>query len=44
MATKTIKFYQGLLTYTRNEGSTEFTCERCNTIMKSKNSCEMERQ
>jgi transcription elongation factor Elf1 len=36
MTTKTTKFSQGLLTFTRNEISTEFTCVRCNSVKKSK--------
>ena len=36
MNTKTTKFSQGLLTFTRNEVSSEFNCERCNSVKKSK--------
>jgi len=36
MNTKTTKFSQGVLEYTRNENSIEFTCERCNSVKKSK--------
>ena len=36
MGTKTTKFSQGVLEYTRNDNSIEFTCERCNSVKKSK--------
>lgn len=34
--TKKTNFSQGVLTFTRNEVSTEYTCERCNSVKKSK--------
>lgn len=34
--TKKTKFAQGFLTFVRNDFSTEFTCERCNSVKKSK--------
>lgn len=36
MTTKTTEFAQGVLEYTRNDNSIEFTCERCNSVKKSK--------
>jgi len=36
MKTKTIKFSQGTLNYSRNENSIEFHCGRCNSDKKSK--------
>jgi transcription elongation factor Elf1 len=36
MNTKTTNFLQGILEYTRNDNSIEFTCERCNSVKKSK--------
>lgn len=36
MTTRTTKFSQGFLEYTRNDNSIEFTCERCNSVKKSK--------
>ena len=36
MNTKPAKFSQGVLEYTRNDNSIEYTCERCNSVKKSK--------
>ena len=36
MTAKTTKFSPGVLEYTRNDNSIEFTCERCNSVKKSK--------
>lgn len=36
MITKTTKFSQGVLGYTRHDNLIEFTCERCNYVKKSK--------
>jgi transcription elongation factor Elf1 len=36
MEKKTTKTSQGIMEYTRNDNSIEFTCERCNSLKKSK--------
>lgn len=36
MTNKTTRFSQGILEYTRNDNSIEFTCEMCNSVKKSK--------
>lgn len=36
MNTKITKFSRGVLEYTRHDNLIEFTCERCNSLKKSK--------